>query len=122
MDSNAIELLDEDKNDEFMMGSAGDTYESEMKKKKMKKIIIVIIFFVILLSIILCLVLFLSPSTDTECKIGQNENCLSCEKGTKKCGSCNPNFRLENGKCLFIFSFEAIYSIVQRDEDINYLM
>ena len=36
-----------------------------------------------------------------------------------ECGKCNPYFRLENGKCVFIYSFEAIYDIYHITNDIN---
>ena len=36
-----------------------------------------------------------------------------------ECGKCNPYFRLENGKCVFIYSFEAIYDIYHLTNDIN---
>ena len=41
------------------------------------------------------------------CNIGENELCLTCEKG--KCGSCNPGYKLKDGKCFFIYSFKATY-------------
>ena len=41
------------------------------------------------------------------CKIGENELCLTCEK--EKCGSCNPGYKLKDGKCIFIYSFKATY-------------
>ena len=41
------------------------------------------------------------------CNIGKNELCLTCEK--EKCGSCNPGYKLKDGKCIFIYSFKATY-------------
>ena len=41
------------------------------------------------------------------CKIGENELCLTCEK--EKCGSCNPGYKLKDGKCIFIYSFKETY-------------
>ena len=32
---------------------------------------------------------------------------MICEK--EKCGSCNPGYKLKDGKCIFIHSFKAIY-------------
>ena len=38
---------------------------------------------------------------------GQNELCLTCEK--ENYGSCNPGYKLKDGKCIFIYSFKATY-------------
>ena len=43
------------------------------------------------------------------------ESCLSFEEESKKCVSCNTYFRLENGICLFIYSFEAVYYIRKKN-------
>ena len=57
---------------------------------------------------------------EIKCLTGPNENCLSCKEGTTNvCTSCNPFFKLDNGKCLFIYSFEAIYKSNFENEKIN---
>ena len=42
--------------------------------------------------------------------------CHSCQENSEKCASCNPYFILENGECLFIYSFEAIYKTSQAND------
>lgn len=112
MEFNEIELLNKDSKGENLIGSAGNFDESEIKKRK--KIRIIIIISVILVVSIISLVLYFCLRS--RCNLGENERCLSCQKNSNKCASCNPYFRLENGKCIFIYSFEAIYNI---HNDIN---
>ena len=97
MESNATELVDKGLKDEYIIGNVGnvgDMEQTEMKKKKIKRILIIIS--VILLIIIIALILYFLLIPKDKCKKGENDNCLSCEKGSQKCSSCNPNFRLEN--------------------------
>ena len=36
------------------------------------------------------------------CEIGEGEKCLTCDElETNKCGSCNPSYKLVDGKCIF---------------------
>ena len=110
-----MEPFDLKEKDANLLDSIGNMDKSEIKKKKMKRLLIIIS--VILLVIIIAIVFYFIFRSDDEdededkCKKGENENFISCVKGSKKCASCNPYFRLENGACLFIFSFEAIYNI-----------
>ena len=118
MEPNAIELMDKDGKgeDEHLIGNVGDLDQSEVRIKKIKRILIIISVLLAVTIIDLIVYFIFSKNSEEECKKGENENCLSCEKGSKKCGSCNPNFRLENGKCLFIFSFEGIYNTSQKND------
>ena len=103
MDSQTIELGDKELNSDFLIGNVGDFDDSEIKQKKKKRIILIIITILLFAIIALILYFFL------RCDSGSNEKCHSCKIFSKKCSSCNQNFRLENGKCVFIYSFEAIY-------------
>ncbi len=104
-----------------------------MKKRKITRIIIIASIILVLIVIGLILFFCLSPNTDKKekdskddkneniCITGPNENCLSCKEGTSNnCTECNPFFRLDNGKCLFIYSFEAIYKSNTENEKINF--
>ena len=102
-----------------LMGSAeGNFDESEMKKRKMIRIIILVS--AILLIIIIALVLYfcLRSNDKDSCEI---ENCQIVENDSKncKCKECKPYFRLENGKCILIHSFEAIYKINPSNDEIK---
>ena len=112
MESNSIELQDKDSKGENLVGSAGNFDDSELKKRKMIRIIIIISALSLITFIALILYFILSSENDKDyCEIGKNEKCLKCKKNSEECGKCNPSFRLENGKCVFIYSFEAIYAI-----------
>ena len=105
-----------------MIGNPGNFDDPELKKRKMIRIIIIIIISAILLITIIALIFYflLRPKDDKDiCEIGENEKCLKCKKNSMECGKCNPYFRLENGKCVFIYSFEAIYDIYHLTNDIN---
>ena len=112
-----MEPFDLKEKDANLLESIGDMDKSEIKKKKMKRLLI--IFSVILLVIIIALVFYFSFRSDDEDEdedfededFEGNDNCLSFVENSTECASCNPYFRLENGACLFIFSFEAIYNI-----------
>ena len=114
MESNSIELQDKDSQGENLIGSAGNFDNSEMKKRKMIRIII-IISAILLITIIALILYFSLRSKDDKdyCKIGDNDKCLFCKKKSEDCGGCNPYFKLEDGKCVFIYSFEAIYELNQ---------
>ena len=114
MKSTSIESGNKVLKDDYLIDNIEDFDESELKKKKNIRIIIIIsiILFVSIIAIILYLIL----RSKVICEIGENEKCFSCVKNSKKCGSCNPNFKLENGTCIFIYSFEAIYKISQSND------
>ena len=112
MESNSIELQDKNSKGENLVGSAGNFDDSELKKRKMIRIIIIISALSLITIIALILYFLLSSENDKDyCEIGKNEKCLKCKKNSEECGKCNPSFRLEKGKCVFIYSFEAIYAI-----------
>ena len=129
----AVELTDKDSKGQNMIGSVGSLDENQMKKRKITRIIIIASIILVLIAIGLILFFCLSPNTDKKekdskddkneniCITGPNENCLSCKEGTSNnCTECNPFFRLDNGKCLFIYSFEAIYKSNTENEKINF--
>ena len=116
----SIELKDKDYNGEFLIGNAGNIGNfEESKLKRNKKMKIIIIISILLLVAIVAVILYLCLRADTArgenelCEKGENEKCLFCQKNSEKCAACNPNFRLEDGKCFFIYSFEAIYKARQ---------
>ena len=43
------------------------------------------------------------------CEIGEEEKCLECDSTKNICSSCNPGYKLENGKCILNYSFKATY-------------
>ena len=43
------------------------------------------------------------------CKLGEEENCLSCNEDTLECTSCNIGYKLVNGKCRPDHFIKAIY-------------
>ena len=108
MDSAPIELGEKNSKGDTLVGSVGNFDKSEMKKRKMIRIIIVISA-ILLIAIIVLVLYFCLRSNGDSCDKGENDKCLTCDG--KKCRSCNPFFRLENGKCRFIYSFESIYNI-----------
>ena len=110
MESNSVELQDKNSKGENLIGSAGNFDDSELKKRKIKRIIIIISVILLVTIIVLIIRLSLGSKKD-KCEIGENEKCLKCKKNSKKFSKCNPYFRLENGKCEFIYSFEAIYEL-----------
>ena len=99
-----IKLGDKDSNEEILIENLENFDVSDKKEKKVK---ITILIMIILLLIIIILIIYFCLRS--KCTIGKNEKCHSCRKNNNKCESCNPYFRLENGKCVFIYSFEAIY-------------
>ena len=48
------------------------------------------------------------------CDVGPNEKCLSCSQ--KECGSCNPGYKLQNGKCIPNFTLKAVYQTSNKNE------
>ena len=115
MEFSSFELKDGDFKGEKMIGSIGDFDESEMKKKKKMRIIFLISVVLVVVIASVVLYLYLRPNYN-KCKKGGNDKCLSCKKNSERCASCNPYFRLENGECLFIYSFEAIYKTRQTND------
>ena len=106
---------------------------SEIKKKKLIRIIILISLILLITAIILLICFFTlskdekdsnkeekdkdkDEEDDSKCITGENDFCLTCKHGTNLCETCNPYFRLENGKCVLIYSFEAIYDVSQTNE------
>ena len=117
MDSNSIELQDKDSKGENLIQSAGNFDESELKKRKMIRILIIISALLLITIIVIALYFCLNSKDDKDyCDKGENEKCLTCKKKSKECGKCNPYFRLENGKCVFIYSFEAIYEFKRTND------
>ena len=120
-----IESSNKDSKGENMIGSVGNFDDSQMKKRKLIRIIILVSIILVLIAIGLILFFCLRSSDDgnkeIKCLTGPNENCLSCEEGTTNvCTKCNPFFSLNNGKCSFIYSFEAIYKSNVEKEKINF--
>ena len=114
MESTSIELGTKDSKGDTLMGSTGENFDqSEIKKRKIIRIIILVS--VILLITIISLILYfcLRSNDDKKEDSCKDETCLIFEKNEKdcKCKECKPYFRLENGKCIFIYAFEAIYKI-----------
>ena len=89
----------------------------EINVSKRKKNIIIIISAVVLLICIIIIVIVVIVNKDNKCKKGDEEKCLTCNK--KDCGSCNPGYILNNGKCEPNFSFRAIYNTDFFNETIN---
>ena len=136
MESNIRELRDKNsENDEFLIGNPDNFNEPEFNNKKSNKKRIIIILSAILLVVTIVLTLYFllrskeeerddeeeeeeeEEVEDKDCDIGKNEKCLSCKK--EECAKCNPFFRLENGKCFFIYSFVAIYNTSLKNKDQN---
>ena len=115
MESTSIEL--KDSKGENMIGSVGNFDESEVKKRKIIRIII-IVSFILLAAIVTFILYFLLRPNYNKCSKGGNDKCHTCQKNSKKCATCNPHFTLDDGKCLFIYSFEALYKKSQLN-DIN---
>ena len=46
------------------------------------------------------------------CEIGEEEKCLTCNEIEKKCTSCNPSYALVDGKCEPLFTFKAVYLVL----------
>ena len=44
-----------------------------------------------------------------DCQEGKEDMCLSCDKIKNICLSCNPGYKLVNGKCIINYSFKATY-------------
>ena len=112
MEQNAING-NNDANEDILIGNIEGEPPLNNSEMIKKRILIIILSVLILAIIIIISVVFYSYLTsDNEidyCIIGENDKCHSCIKKSKNCKSCNPYFRLENGKCNFIYSFEAIY-------------
>ena len=127
-----IELSSKDSKGENMVGSVGNFDDSQMKKRKLIRIIILVSIILVLIAIGLILFFCLRSSDDEKdsrddgnkeikCLTGLNENCVTCKEGTTNvCTKCNPFFSLNNWKCLFIYSFEAIYKSNVENEKINF--
>ena len=47
-------------------------------------------------------------SCDYTCETGEKEKCFTCSK-ENICSSCNDDYILVNGKCIFAYSFRATY-------------
>ena len=80
----------------------------------MKKIKHSLILFLLIFEI-----LFIQYLCEEECEIGPNGKCKTCGQG-KNCASCNFGYFLNNGKCDFISSFNAIYETSKDNESIYF--
>ena len=90
---------------------------NEINVSKRKKNIIIITSAVVLLICIIVIVIVILVNKDDKCELGEEEKCLTCKKN--KCGSCNPGYILNNGKCEPTFSFRAVYETDKVNENIN---
>ena len=113
MNTNSIELEEKDEKEGILTGNIDDFDVSELKNRK--KIRIIILVSVILFIIIIALIISLLASRDY-CDKGDNEKCQACKTFSKDCKKCNPFFKLKKGKCIFAYSFEAIYKISKNNE------
>ncbi len=121
MESTALELTEKVE----IMTRNKNFDESQLKKRRLIRILI-LISIIILVVFIIFIIYFCLRSDDDDnneekkekdlCEKGENDKCLSCQKNTNYCESCNNFFKLENGKCKFIYSFEAIYKINQSND------
>ena len=73
----------------------------------------------ILFLLIFELLLLVQTLCEEGCEIGPNDKCKTCGKG-KDCASCNFAYFLNNGKCDFISSFNAIYETTKENESIYF--
>ena len=117
MESVSIELKDKDSKGGNLIQSSGDFDESELKKRKMIRIIVIVSIILVIAIVALVLFLCLRPNYN-KCEKGENDKCSTCQKNSKDCATCNTYFRLKNGKCFFIYSFEAKYK-TSSTNDIN---
>ena len=46
---------------------------------------------------------------ENECEEGKDNKCLSCDKGTNLCKTCNFGYKLIDGKCVINHSIKIIY-------------
>ena len=53
------------------------------------------------------------------CETGEGEKCLVCNWTINRCSSCNTVYKLINGKCYLNYSFKAIYSSKNANENIK---
>ena len=53
-----------------------------------------------------------------KCQTGKEEKCLTCNS-KMECSSCNPGYKLEEGKCIINYSFKAKYKTNRQKQNIN---
>ena len=53
------------------------------------------------------------------CQTGEEDKCLTCNKTSNKCSSCNPFYNLINGICDPNYSFKAIYYTNEKSQKIQ---
>ena len=58
----------------------------------------------------------------SQCEIGEEEKCLSCDSDNITCISCNLGYKLLNGKCILNYSFKEIYQINNENEIITLIL
>ena len=122
MDSTPVELRNRVSNEEILIDNVNVEGFDEIlvKKKKITRLIILISIILIIIGVGF-IIFFIVRSKDDDdndlCQKGINDKCLSCKTNTEYCGSCNPSFRLENGTCEFIYSFEALYKIRETNNE-----
>ena len=113
--------MDEKLND-IEKNIVGSEKDEELKKKLYNYIIITLftISGIIIFYYIFFLVSF-SPdkSSKNENEDEKKENCLKYDKDKKECISCNPGYKLIDGKCKENFSFIALYETEKNDETIE---
>ena len=56
---------------------------------------------------------------EEKCPKGPEDGCLTCEKGTDKCASCNSGYKLADGKCILNYSFKAVYKTNSDNQNIE---
>ena len=98
-----------------------DTEKDEELKKKLFNYIIISLFTIIGI-IIFYYIFFLlsfSPDKSSNYENEKDDNCLEYDKDKNKCVSCNPGYKLIDGKCKENFSFKALYETEKNDETIE---
>ena len=74
-----------------------------------KKVCIIVLSLIILTAVIAGGLIVYFFILNKKCEIGEEEKCLTCDK--KDCASCNPGYKLSNGKCIIDYSIKAEYYI-----------
>ena len=98
-----------------------NTEKDEQLKRKLYNYIMISLFFIIgtLIFYYIFFLLSFSPDKSSKNENGQEDNCLEYDKNKNKCISCNPGYKLIDGKCRENYSFRALYETDRNDETIE---
>lgn len=98
-----------------------DIEKDEELKIKIYNYIIITLFTIIgiILFYYIFFLLSFSPDKSTNNENEKDNNCLEYDKDKKKCISCNPGYKLVDGKCKENYSFRAVYETEKNDETIE---